>query len=188
MNHDFLPVESSEIPFNTNQPHYNVAEDILHEARRCYVTAFLLHCESEEYETVINLLNRALRRVPDFLDAYYLREEVWHKYLKAEDVYQSRYLRSEAWKHKKAQVFKRDKYKCVCCYGEATDVHHRTYDNIGKELLSDLTSMCRSCHDATHARLPQSRQTSSTPEEVSKVFGNPKTQPVNPVVVPDNVV
>ena len=133
---------------DTNHAYGNVTEDALHEARRCYTTAFLLHCElKEEHQTVINLLDRALRCVPDFLDAYYLREEVWHYFLKAEDVYRSHYLQSEAWKDKKTQVFKRDGHRCVCCNKKATDIHHRTYQNIGKEPLSDLASMCRDCHN-----------------------------------------
>ena len=168
MSRDLSPVIHPEVAFDTNQPYGDVTEDALDEARRCYATAFLfldapLNASAEYYQPVINLLDRALQLVPDLLDAYYLREEVWHSFLKQskntvnhDDVYNN-YLRSKAWEDKRTQVLKRDGYRCVCCNTQAVDipldVHHKTYDNIGKEPLSDLASMCKSCHDATHERL-----------------------------------
>ena len=173
MSYALSPVEPPEIPFDTNQPYGNVTEDALDEARRCYATAFLfldapLNASAEYYQPIINLLDRALQLVPALLDAYYLREEVWHSFLKHSknagnhnDAYNS-YLRSKAWETKRTQVLKRDGYRCVCCNTQAVDVplevHHKTYENIGKEPLSDLASMCKSCHDATHERLQPSSQ------------------------------
>ena len=132
MTHDFSSVEYTE-PFDTNQPdtnqpYGNVTEDALDEARRCYATAFLFLEAAAEYQPVINLLDRSLQLVPDFLDAYYLREEVWHDFLKQskgaanhDDVYNS-YLRSKAWEDKRTQVLKRDGYRCVCCNTQAVDI------------------------------------------------------------------
>lgn len=164
MNYDLSPVEPPDIPFDTNHPYGNVTEDALDEARKCYATAVLFLDTSVEYQPVINLLDRALQLVPDLLDAYYLREEVWHSFLKDSkntgnhnDVYNS-YLRSKAWEDKRTQVLKRDGSRCVCCNTQAVDVHHKTYENIGKEPLSDLASMCKSCHNATHERLQSSSQ------------------------------
>lgn len=31
------------------------------------------------------------------------------------------------------------------------DVHHRTYERLGKERLSDVAAVCRFCHDLIHA-------------------------------------
>ena len=212
MSYSSSPSIQTDIPFDTNvasdtnQPYGNVPEDDLDEARRCYATAFLfldtsLNASAEYYQPVINLLDRALQLVPDFLDAYYLREETWHNFLRQskgtvnhDDVYNS-YLCSKAWEDKRTQVLKRDGYRCVCCNTQAVDipldVHHKTYENIGKEPLSDLAAMCKSCHDATHERLqaqedyrqralnrPSSETTSDTKQK-------PHTQ--DPYI-PDNVV
>lgn len=35
---------------------------------------------------------------------------------------------------------------------KAQDVHHKTYDNVGREPLSDLVSLCRECHEKKHIR------------------------------------
>lgn len=32
------------------------------------------------------------------------------------------------------------------------DVHHKTYDRIGDELLDDLVLLCKSCHKAQHGK------------------------------------
>ena len=36
------------------------------------------------------------------------------------------------------------------CTNEATDVHHRTYERIGKERLDDLQALCGKCHKQQH--------------------------------------
>lgn len=179
--------------FNVHYAYGNVTEGCLHEARYCYVTAFLLldtpistllldtsisatSAIAEHYQPVINLLDKALQLVPDFLDAYCLREEVWRNFLRISkdtenrnDVY-NRYLLSEAWADKKSQVLKRDGYRCVCCNTQAAlQVHHKTYENIGKEPLSDLASMCKSCHDATHERQRQQEKPAVDVPETDQV-------------------
>ena len=106
--------------------------------------------ESGNLKSVINLLEIAIRMVPEFIDASCLLQEVWHRHLKNGALY-SDYLDSHAWAIKRAQVLNRDEDKCVGCRREASEVHHRTYDNIGKEPLSDLVSLCGSCHDKIHS-------------------------------------
>ena len=142
-----------------NSVYGNVSGENLHEARSHYVAAFLFACQSSECEPVINLLDKAIRLVPDFLDVYYLREETWHRYLvyskgtpNQSNVYDL-YLSSDAWRDKKEQVLKRDGYRCVRCNSPATEVHHKTYDSIGKEPLSDLTSVCKPCDGDFHDSL-----------------------------------
>ena len=43
-------------------------------------------------------------------------------------------------------------YKCSKCAvkGERLTVHHLTYERLGCELLSDLTPLCRGCHNEAH--------------------------------------
>ena len=60
------------------------------------------------------------------------------------------YLRSDAWKAKRARVLARDKRICQGCGDTATQVHHLTYARVGDELLLDLTSVCGDCHARLH--------------------------------------
>lgn len=61
------------------------------------------------------------------------------------------YLRSDAWRHRRALVLKRCKGMCEGC-GErlAVEVHHRTYRHFGHELLFELVGLCASCHGLVH--------------------------------------
>ncbi|SEH31559.1 HNH endonuclease [Chryseobacterium culicis] len=61
------------------------------------------------------------------------------------------YLESQEWKVKRKQVFDRDNNLCQRCKKEsALHVHHLTYDNIFKEKLEDLMSVCPECHSQIH--------------------------------------
>lgn len=57
------------------------------------------------------------------------------------------YLDSPEWKEKQQAVLERDGHRCVACNRpDQLEIHHRTYERIGNELLSDLTTLCRACH------------------------------------------
>jgi 5-methylcytosine-specific restriction endonuclease McrA len=64
------------------------------------------------------------------------------------------YLQSEAWNQKRKKRLAKDKYRCQDCgvEGVPLHVHHRTYKRLGRERMSDLVSVCPSCHDARHGR------------------------------------
>ena len=63
-----------------------------------------------------------------------------------------KYLESPAWKEIRAQVLRRDKYKCRACDDRATVVHHVRYPmKLGEEKLEWLYSLCAPCHDTIHA-------------------------------------
>ncbi len=161
-----------------------ITQDNLNQARFHYSTAFLLFYQLENHyyqyqvvnlDAVIELLDASLRLVPDFLDAYYLREEVWHIYLVStkgtadQDPTYDLYVRSEAWAEKRKQVLKRDDNRCVVCNAPAQEVHHKTYENIGKEPLCDLSSVCKSCHSEFpyspgHKPLPKAITSTSNPD------------------------
>lgn len=65
---------------------------------------------------------------------------------------------SAAWKRKRAQVLRRDKYMCQDCkrYGrmrEAVEVHHIQHLEDAPELAldaSNLVSLCKACHRKRH--------------------------------------
>jgi 5-methylcytosine-specific restriction endonuclease McrA len=64
------------------------------------------------------------------------------------------YMQSPAWDQKRRARLKRDGYQCQDCgiSGIALDVHHTTYDRLGRERMSDLVSLCRYCHKARHGK------------------------------------
>ena len=122
-------------------------------ARNYYAAAVSLFQDSsvEDCERAIELLNKTVDLYPDFSEASIFREDVWHCLLKSLDPDDNcgtykKYLDSPAWKMKRATVIQRDGGQCVCGT-KATEVHHKTYNNIGKEPLSDLVALCKVCHE-----------------------------------------
>jgi hypothetical protein len=62
------------------------------------------------------------------------------------------YLASAAWRRKRDLVMWRSGNICEgCLSAKATEVHHRTYDHVGDELLYELVAPCRACHGRAHA-------------------------------------
>lgn len=55
---------------------------------------------------------------------------------------------SDQWKTIRSQRLEFDGQLCVFCKSPAEEVHHVTYENAGREVLADLRSLCRICHDA----------------------------------------
>jgi hypothetical protein len=67
------------------------------------------------------------------------------------EFYNNVYLKSDDWKRKRYIVLKRDNWRCVDCGNKATEVHHEKYANdIGKEPIEWLVSICKTCHRRRH--------------------------------------
>lgn len=68
--------------------------------------------------------------------------------------YRDRYLKSDDWKRKRGLVLKRDGHKCIFCGAQATQVHHKRYapQNIGREPIEWLVSVCDECHRRQHGK------------------------------------
>lgn len=63
------------------------------------------------------------------------------------------YLQTEHWKQMRDMALFQAKNRCQLCNGDkGLQVHHRTYERLGCEDLSDLTVLCGKCHEAFHAR------------------------------------
>ena len=61
------------------------------------------------------------------------------------------YLKSANWRALRDKILKRDGWKCTKCGGKYNlHVHHLTYEHVGEELLKDLKTLCRKCHEAQH--------------------------------------
>lgn len=61
------------------------------------------------------------------------------------------YLKSKEWQIKRQAVLMWWGYKCALCGSkEHIEVHHNTYERVGKELFSDLIPLCDPCHTRQH--------------------------------------
>lgn len=65
----------------------------------------------------------------------------------------SNYIQSNEWKIIRKKVLIRDNNLCqVCKKNSAEEVHHLTYDNLFREELEDLLSVCKTCHKEIHKK------------------------------------
>jgi 5-methylcytosine-specific restriction endonuclease McrA len=69
-----------------------------------------------------------------------------------------RYLRSRRWRIIRAMVLTLHRRRCAMCDATATEVHHRTYERVGREWLSDLTPVCSACHRRFHGTAKRARR------------------------------
>lgn len=68
----------------------------------------------------------------------------------------SEYLQTEHWKKLRLEPLRRSGFRCSLCYTNAKlHVHHRTYERLGREYLSDLIALCEDCHSKFHDKLPK---------------------------------
>jgi len=64
----------------------------------------------------------------------------------------ARYLRGPEWRARRRERLSFAGNRCELCNVEAElHVHHRTYERIGREELSDLITLCEGCHGNFHA-------------------------------------
>lgn len=70
------------------------------------------------------------------------------------------YIKSKAWKAKRAKVLARAGGRCERCKDtNAAHVHHRTYAHFKRERMEDLEAVCVPCHQALHPNNPVSQRT-----------------------------
>lgn len=88
------------------------------------------------------------------------------------------YLQSDHWQTTRKAALARALHRCqVCNRDKNLDVHHRTYERVGREDAADLTVLCRDCHslfhgerNICHSRKPR-KQAQAKSEIQSKVLG-----------------
>jgi hypothetical protein len=62
------------------------------------------------------------------------------------------YLRTQAWKNMRRWVLERDDDACTRCGTTVNlEVHHLSYERLGRESPDDLLTLCATCHEETHA-------------------------------------
>lgn len=72
---------------------------------------------------------------------------------KGKDWYIKEYLRSAHWQEFVRVIREFWGNKCAMCNKPGKDGHHRTYERLGYELLTDVILLCRECHDKHHSVL-----------------------------------
>lgn len=60
------------------------------------------------------------------------------------------YLQSLGWKRRRAWVLIFWDHRCAICNAPKPEVHHRTYERLGHELLTDCIPLCDECHELYH--------------------------------------
>lgn len=61
------------------------------------------------------------------------------------------YLKTDHWQQVRDEALERAGHRCqMCNKADSLQVHHRTYENRGKEQPGDMTVLCRDCHRTFH--------------------------------------
>ena len=85
----------------------------------------------------------------------------------------SKYLTSKDWKKKRQQALAHYGSSCVLCDSDTgLNVHHRTYNRIYDESMSDLIVLCRDCHAAHHKKLTKQTLKTSQATTTPQLFLN----------------
>lgn len=60
------------------------------------------------------------------------------------------YLKSAAWRDVRRRYRESDLPQICMCGASKVQLHHTTYDRVGRELLEDLIPLCAPCHEQAH--------------------------------------
>lgn len=61
------------------------------------------------------------------------------------------YLRTEHWRRVRVKTLTHQGHRCASCgTGGPLDVHHDTYQRVGRERPDDVRALCRPCHSSLH--------------------------------------
>ena len=92
-----------------------------------------------------------LENVPDGAEFVRLTQRYYRDGIPHGERAYSEYLESRHWRIFRYCCMVVAKGRCGKCEGQATDLHHLTYDRVGGEYLSDVMPLCRKCHAEEHA-------------------------------------
>lgn len=86
------------------------------------------------------------------------------------------YLKSPEWAAKRQWALERAGHHCqVCRAGDDLDVHHNTYETLGREEPGDLVVLCRECHGLFHGKESTDDETESPQSQVISKMGAERT-------------
>lgn len=96
-------------------------------------------------------LAKAIRELQNEVDQKITLLEALRKDYDPEEIDFYQYIKTQAWEEMRQKVFRRDGFRCVVCGEEKNlNVHHLTYENLGAEKVSDMITLCRTCHQGIH--------------------------------------
>jgi hypothetical protein len=84
-------------------------------------------------------------------------DEAWGRIPPTAVASYAEYLRSPGWKARRKLALSAARHRCQVCNGKRKlQVHHRTYERIGRERPDDLVVLCNACHALFHdgGRMP----------------------------------
>jgi len=90
---------------------------------------------------------------PEPIPDYATPRKSWSPPLKKVTINYDTYITSDEWYEnpvRKLRVHKADGKCELCSSNNHPEVHHITYENLGKEEYSDIILLCRECHEHTH--------------------------------------
>lgn len=94
------------------------------------------------------------------------------------------YLASDKWRSLREQVLARDNHQCQTCLStECLEVHHKTYERLGDEALSDLITLCHDCHEVITTTIRRRRYK----KRAIRLVSTERTTPINLTEVKSNV-
>ena len=88
-----------------------------------------------------------------------------------------RYLQSPSWLAKRHRLIRSNwAAVCYCCAvphspERPLDLHHLTYERFGREIDTDLATVCRGCHDLIHSGIKQGGSIQDATERVKISMG-----------------
>jgi 5-methylcytosine-specific restriction endonuclease McrA len=95
------------------------------------------------------------------------------------------YISSVKWKTSPARLGELEAagFRCRTCFDAATEqapleVHHRTYARFGRELVGDLTALCRPCHRTITDTLRRRRYSRTAPKIIDAVPSIERSAPL----------
>jgi len=81
------------------------------------------------------------------------------------------YIHSEEWDRKRQWALTYWGYKCATCFtSNNLEVHHRTYERLGHELITDLIVLCDDCHGKFHETIHRAESTAHISAPLTRVF------------------
>ena len=91
------------------------------------------------------ILNTFLVPLCGIIGGKIIKDDFWRNYTK--------YLNTRRWEWRRKLVLLRDGGICRRCgHKPAYNVHHLTYERVGREKLGDLLLLCDECHKGDHGR------------------------------------
>lgn len=83
---------------------------------------------------------------------------------KSREEYRDVYLKSAHWAKVRSAALAYADHRCQVCNGRTQlDVHHRTYERLGREKPSDVTVLCRRCHETHHRAMARGPRSEANP-------------------------